>query len=1080
MLVGGDLPVLAKFSRPRPARVHPRERLFLLLDECLEQGAVWVSGAPGAGKTALVTSYLDARDLPALWYHIDSSDCDPVFCCHGLQAAATAIASSLGGERPPADATRTSDLPSFMRQFLASFYVRIGAPSTVVLDDCQEALDSPEFRELLSTAIRMAPAGVTWVIISRTRPPGDFAVLRAKGRLAVLEPDDLLLNENESIALQQLTTTGGGRRSLDHMRQAHRLTCGWPAGLKLLSQVEDLALLNVPDAVRDGGSALFQYLATEIFDRQLPNVRCFLLRVSYLPRMAPAIADQLAGSGDASRILATMYSDNLFTTLHAVGGEMQYKFHPLLRQFLLGRARIDLPPEDRRQVELLAASVLAERGELDAAASTLIGGAHWHELESLIADHALPLISRGCQRTLAAWLDALPGSHVASKPWLLYWRGSAWLPFDPPAAQACFENAYQLFREHGSREGAFLTWSAVVDLICLEWSDFSQLDRWLDEADSLHREFGVSTGDLVGRCTSSMFGALLFRRPQDPAIHVWAERLLAVIENCPNPQDRILLACNLQLHYTVGVGDNELLDRLSTAVEPPPGYTLAPFAEALLWAERSMHHWSRGEMNEGAVAADTGSRLAALHGVRMWDFLLGALQTYAYLNHGDTAAGRVALARLAKRLDPKRRIDVGHYHYLACLAALLADDGAQAVRHGRTTNLIATQYGGPQQHALSRLLYAQALHAAGRTSEAWPLLAEGHEIASAMRSGILSFQADLCEALLALDTGDDERCRRALRSAFSIGAAHGYLNHNSFRPAVMARLCAIALARQIEPDYTRSLIRRRSLRAPGIDLECWPWPVRIYTLGRLSIVVDGQAVVASGQQHKPVDLLQAIIALGGRQIAISRLIDSLWSDAESRGGRGAFDATLLRLRRLLGHDDAILTDGGRVSLNETLCWVDLWSFERLLNSTQEALAGRLSLEPDELKRMSDRLLALYRGDFLERECAHAWLLPRRERSRQRVVGVLAEIARVFEAGAHWSAAIRLYRRVIEIDPLAEGCYRRLMVALHQAGETAEAVRAHARCREVLHATLGTRPSRETEAIYNTLRDGGPANPLASE
>jgi len=230
MLVGGDLPVLAKFSRPRPARVHPRERLFLLLDECLEQGAVWVSGAPGAGKTALVTSYLDARDLPALWYHIDSSDCDPVFCCHGLQAAATAIASSLGGERPPADATRTSDLPSFMRQFLASFYVRIGAPSTVVLDDCQEALDSPEFRELLSTAIRMAPAGVTWVIISRTpsrtRPPGDFAVLRAKGRLAVLEPDDLLLNENESIALQQLTTTGGGRRSLDHMRQAHRLTSG--------------------------------------------------------------------------------------------------------------------------------------------------------------------------------------------------------------------------------------------------------------------------------------------------------------------------------------------------------------------------------------------------------------------------------------------------------------------------------------------------------------------------------------------------------------------------------------------------------------------------------------------------------------------------------------------------------------------------------------------------------------------------------------------------------------------------------------------------------------------------------------
>ncbi len=1033
MLVRGRSLGSAKFSRPRLARVHPRERLFLLLDECLDQGAVWVSGPPGAGKTALVASYLDARELPALWYHADSGDRDPVLCCHCLQAALSTIATSPGSDRPPVNPAQTTDLRSFIGQFLTSFYDGIGAPNTIVLDDCQEALVSPEFCALLATAIRAAPSGIHWIIISRIRPPADFTGLRAKDRLAVVDPDQLLLREEESIALQQLSTAGGGRRSLDHMRQAHRLTCGWPAGLKLLSQVEDLALLDVPDAVRASHSALFQYLAAEIFDRQSPDVRGFLLRIAYLPRMAPAMAEQLAGSSDAARILATMHNDNLFTTLHAVGGETQYEFHPLLRQFLLVRARVDLPPDERQRIALLAASLLAAHGELDAAASTLIGGAHWPELESLIVEQAQSLINRGWQRTLSAWLDAFPAGHLASNPWLQYWRGSAWLPFDPPAAQTCFEEAYRLFRACRSRDGAFLAWSAVVDLICLEWSDFSQLDRWLDEAGSLQHEFGAPTGDLVGRCTSSMFGALLFRRPDDPAIHVWAERLLAVIENCPDPQARILLACNLQLHYTVGVGDNALLDRLSAAIEPPPGSVLAPFVEALLCAERSMHHWTRGEMKEAAAAADSGSRLARQNNVRMWDFLLGALQTYAYLNHGDAAAGRLALARLAKCLDPKRRIDVAHHHYLACLAAVLADDGAQAVRHGHTADVIASQYGGPQQHAVGRLLYAQALHAAGRTAEAWPLLAEGREIGVAMHSGILCFQADLCEALLALDTGDDERCVSALRSALRIGAAHGYLNHNSFRPSVMARLCAVALAHQIEPDYVRGLIRRRRLRAPEVDLDCWPWPVRIYTLGRLSIVIDGQAVVASGQQNKPIDLLQAIIALGGRQIAISRLIDSLWSDAESRGGRGAFDASLLRLRRLLGRDDAILTDGGHISLNDALCWVDLWSLERLLTRAEEALARRLPTEPDELERTSDRLLALYRGDFLERESAHDCLLPRRERSRQRVVGVLAEIPHQLETGTRWREAIRLYRRIIEIDPLAEACHRRLMVSLKQTG-----------------------------------------------
>jgi LuxR family transcriptional regulator, maltose regulon positive regulatory protein len=62
--------------RPRLAGVLPRARLFGLLDTGCRSPVVWVSGPAGSGKTTLVASWLDAKKIPCLWYHLDEGDSD--------------------------------------------------------------------------------------------------------------------------------------------------------------------------------------------------------------------------------------------------------------------------------------------------------------------------------------------------------------------------------------------------------------------------------------------------------------------------------------------------------------------------------------------------------------------------------------------------------------------------------------------------------------------------------------------------------------------------------------------------------------------------------------------------------------------------------------------------------------------------------------------------------------------------------------------------------------------------------------------------------------------------------------------
>jgi LuxR family maltose regulon positive regulatory protein len=66
----------ASRSRPILRKAVSRERLFKQLDRFQEGPVIWVSGPGGSGKTTLVSSYLQERGIPSLWYQVEEADKD--------------------------------------------------------------------------------------------------------------------------------------------------------------------------------------------------------------------------------------------------------------------------------------------------------------------------------------------------------------------------------------------------------------------------------------------------------------------------------------------------------------------------------------------------------------------------------------------------------------------------------------------------------------------------------------------------------------------------------------------------------------------------------------------------------------------------------------------------------------------------------------------------------------------------------------------------------------------------------------------------------------------------------------------
>jgi DNA-binding SARP family transcriptional activator len=324
----------------------------------------------------------------------------------------------------------------------------------------------------------------------------------------------------------------------------------------------------------------------------------------------------------------------------------------------------------------------------------------------------------------------------------------------------------------------------------------------------------------------------------------------------------------------------------------------------------------------------------------------------------------------------------------------------------------------------------------------------------------------LTEAHIALEGGAGPGGIEALRTAMALGRAQGFRATPYWQPRVMSRLCGRALDLSIEVPYVQRLVQihrltpEESLRNP----VAWPWPLRIQALGGFTIVRDQVPLTFTGKvQKRPLALLKALVAFGGREVAESELADRLWPDAAGDAAHRTFATTLHRLRALLGRDGGVRLQEGRLSLDPRHVFVDTWAFEAFLEQADQA-ERRGEAESGLLPAALD----LYRGPFLGAEAA-AWAVPARERLRGKFLRGTDRLARRLMAAGDLDLAVERYEGGLEVEDLAEEFYRGLMICHHRLGRRAQALQAFAGCGAALAAGLGVVPSAETARLLRQVR-----------
>lgn len=1051
---------VTKILVPRRRRDTVRRARLLEALRAGDGGQLAVVRAPaGFGKTTLLVDLAHEAGGGVCWVSLDEWDRDRATFLQYLRLSILRRFASAATKSGPALASREA------HTVLAELTTRLAdhdEDTWIFLDDFHSLEGSQEVLGLVDYFAQRLPLNCRLFLASRTQPSlPSLARLRLEGRATELGPAELAFTADE---IRQYYRSARRQDISDgQVERISKSTQGWPAGV---------ALFTGPGTLGEGrhetSVALSDYLAAEIFGRLPEKLHKFLLWTSVFDTLEASGCDAILHQEGSAQLLEILERENV-PIMRVQGAVTEYRIHPLFRDFLRSKLRLD-SPETFRRLNEDAGAWQADRSRASEAIWHFAQAEDWGEVTSLILEEAPKAYKLGRWHTVVSWLEVVPSSELRGRSQLRLWEARILvrlgqadealrvvseavgrLKESDSITLAEFETLQATaLRVKGDLGWALASCQRAVDLaakanapidvlaearkqrglVLATMGSFSEAAKeFRSILDICEQRGDIEETAFVNGCLGSALGSL--GKLPESIIHL--EQARQQWRKVANIKELSWVLNNLAMTYyqlgQVSLARELFIDALSKAragghlrIE---AYALISLADI----DRQSGHWqSAVERYEESlrIAADSGQATLSSHA------LTGLSDTY-------------------------RRIgDMGKAEVLARQALASAQERESPYEQGLA------------QIALGRLWRQQ-----GKLDDA----------ASAFSTAVTLFdrvtaKKELAEALFYLaDSSLPVRHSRSLLrlTLERLAVVANELGHDYFLVQASREVPAVAqygASRKIGGGFYRELLRRSAQqrsqvsRPAGDDrtaVDRLP-VVEAMALGEVEVRMDGRKVLDLEWESEKSKELFLLLLSHKRPLRRDEIVAALWPDAGGRKASSAFHSTLYRLRRAL-YFECVIESGGAYALNPSGTFrYDVRDFEGAVEAARRMAEDDPSYV-DTLREAID----LYRGPFapnLEGEWADA----RRLRFEQAFLEVAAKLAdRLLRQGDHAGAA-QVCQRLLEYDPYNEAACYKLMKAHAASGDYEAALHAYRGYSEVLETDIGEQPAEAIVQLYSEIRD----------